>query len=154
MNKRVLVLCTGNSCRSQMAEALWQKLGEGKWEALSAGSHPAGYVHPLAVEVMQEIGIDISANTSKPVDELVNQSFDLVVTVCDSAKESCPLCPGAGQILHWPFEDPAAAKESDEEKIAVFRRVRDQIRARIAEYLTRARKNPVPAPQCETPSAR
>ena len=96
--KRVLILCTGNSCRSQMAEALWEKLGEGEWAAASAGSKPAGYVHPLAVRAMRELDIDISANESKSLSQFQNQPFDLVVTVCDNAKESCPVFSGAGDV--------------------------------------------------------
>ena len=91
--KRVLILCTGNSCRSQMAEALWNRLGERQWQANSAGSNPAGYVHPLAVQAMAEIGVDLSQNRSKHVDEFQDHSLDLVVTVCDNAKESCPVFP-------------------------------------------------------------
>lgn len=133
--KRVLILCTGNSCRSQMAEGLWRQLGAGQWESFSAGSNPAGYVHPMAIEVMQEIGIDLSAARSKHVDEFAGQGFDLVVTVCDSARETCPIFPGAKQTLHWPFDDPAHAEGSAEQKLAVFRDVRDQIRRQIAFFL-------------------
>lgn len=133
--KRVLILCTGNSCRSQMAEALWEKLGEGQWEAASAGSKPAGYVHSLAVRAMEELDMDISAYESKSLEPFRDQKFDLVVTVCDNAKESCPVFPGAAQTLHWPFADPADATGTDEEKMAVFRRVRDEIKTAIADYL-------------------
>ncbi len=133
--KRVLILCTGNSCRSQMAEALWAHLAEGEWEAASAGSKPAGYVHPLAVRAMGEWDIDISANESKSLSQFQNRPFDLVVTVCDNAKEACPVFSGARQTLHWPFDDPADAEGSDEEKLPVFRRVRDQIARRIREHL-------------------
>lgn len=135
--KRVLILCTGNSCRSQMAEALWNELGKGRWEAVSAGSNPAGYVHPLAIRAMDEAGIDVAEHRSKHLDEFRREPFDLVVTVCDSAREACPVFPGAKQILHWPFEDPAEATGTDEEKLPVFRSVRDQIQARIADYLRR-----------------
>lgn len=135
MNKRVLILCTGNSCRSQMAEAFWNDLGKGQWVAVSAGSNPAGYVHPLAIEVMKETGIDLSDSRSKHLDEFGQEPFDLVVTVCDNAKESCPVFPGANEMQHWPFEDPAHAIGTDEEKLAVFRKVRDQIRERIASHL-------------------
>src|SRR5688500_8164105 len=100
MKNRVLILCTGNSCRSQMAEALWENLGEGSWEAESAGSRPSGYVHPLAIQVMTELGIDISQYASKSLDQFRDQLFDLVVTVCDNAKEACPVFPGAKQTLH------------------------------------------------------
>lgn len=133
---RVLILCTGNSCRSQMAEALWEKLSEGAWEAESAGSKPSGYVHPLAIRAMQEEGIDIGSAKSKSLESFVDQSFDLVVTVCDNAQESCPTFPGAREMLHWPFDDPADATGDDDQKMAVFRRVRDQIRGRIQEYLS------------------
>ena len=136
MPKRVLILCTGNSCRSQMAEYLWNEIGEGQWEAQSAGSKPAGYVHPLAIEAMRECGSDLSDAQSKHVDQFVDQPMDLVVTVCDSAKETCPALPGATETLHWPFFDPADAEGSDEEKLAVFRKVRDQIGAQIKSYLS------------------
>lgn len=133
--KRVLIICTGNSCRSQMAEGLWRMVGEGQWESFSAGSQPAGYVHPLAIEAMREIGIDLSAARSKHVDEFAGQAFDLVVTVCDNARETCPIFPGAKQTLHWPFDDPAHARGTDEQQMVVFRRVRDEIKNRIRQYL-------------------
>lgn len=135
MKKRVLILCTGNSCRSQMAEALWEKLGDGKWESDSAGSKPSGYVHALAIRAMQELDIDISKNISKSLEQFQNQPFDLVVTVCDNAKESCPVFSGAKETLHWPFDDPADATGTEEEKMVVFSRVRDQIRERITKFL-------------------
>ena len=141
MSKRVLILCTGNSCRSQMAEGLWQTLGDGRWQAASAGSRPAGYVHPLAVLAMKERGIDISASRSKSVDEFAGQNFDIVVTVCDHAKEACPAFPGAQQALHWPFDDPAEAHGSDAEKMRVFQRVRNEIEDRIRAFL----RNELPA---------
>jgi len=118
-----------------MAEALWQEEGQGVWEAASAGSNPAGYVHPLAITAMGEIGIDISAGESKHADLFKNELFDVVVTVCDGARETCPVFPGAKQMLHWPFEDPANADGSDAEKLEVFRKVRDQIRDRIRQHL-------------------
>lgn len=118
-----------------MAEAIWQELGKGDWQASSAGSDPAGYVHPLAVRVLSEIGIDISTNVSKSVSQFEGEHFDLVVTVCDNAKSSCPVFPSATEVLHWPFEDPAHATGTDEKKLAVFRQVRDQIRQTIADYL-------------------
>lgn len=133
--RRVLILCTGNSCRSQMAEGLWKRLGAGRWEAVSAGSKPAGYVHPLAVQAMQECGVDLTRHVSKSVDAFRDSEFDLVVTVCDNAREACPVFPGAKQTLHWPFDDPAHASGSDDEKMLEFRRVRDQIRGRIEQYL-------------------
>ncbi|MFH1304542.1 MAG: arsenate reductase ArsC [Planctomycetota bacterium] len=133
--KRVLVLCTGNSCRSQMAEELWEVLGDGEWEAESAGSKPSGYVHPLAIEAMRELDIDLSENTSKHLDQFTDQDFDLVVTVCDNAKESCPVFTGATQTFHWPFDDPADATGTDDEKMKTFRRVRDEIKEKIESYL-------------------
>ncbi|WP_146428878.1 arsenate reductase ArsC [Blastopirellula retiformator] len=136
--KRVLVLCTGNSCRSQMAEALFESLSDGQWQADSAGSKPSGYVHPLAIRAMSELGVDISANESKHVDQFADQPFDLVVTVCDNAKEACPVFPGAKLTLHWPFDDPADATGDDEEKMVMFRRVRDEIKTKIAAYLPTA----------------
>jgi len=136
--KNVLILCTGNSCRSQMAEALWSMAGKGEWEAVSAGSKPSGYVHPLAIEAMKDLGVDISAYESKSASIFQDRPFDLVVTVCDNAKETCPVYPGAKQILHWPFEDPADAEGTDEEKLVVFRRIRDEIRNKIEGYLQQA----------------
>lgn len=136
MPKRVLILCTGNSCRSQMAEYLWNRVAQGHWQAESAGSNPAGYVHPMAIEAMQEIGEDLSEAESKHVDQFVDQPIDLAVTVCDSAKESCPALPHAKETLHWPFYDPAEATGSDQEKQSVFRQVRDQIREKIEAYLS------------------
>lgn len=132
-NKRVLILCTGNSCRSQMAEGLVNHLLEGKWEARSAGTRPAARVHPLAVEVMAELGIDISAGQPEPVDCYLDEPWDLVVTVCDSAKEFCPVFPRPAETIHIPFDDPADADGTDEEKMRVFRRVRDEIRDRLIE---------------------
>ena len=137
--QRVLFLCTGNSCRSQMAEALLREMaGEGV-ESLSAGSNPAGFVHPLAVAAMQEIGVDISDQQSKSIDEFLppqGEPPDLIISVCDNAAQDCPNFPGNVTRLHWPFDDPAHATGSDEEKTAEFRRVRDEIRAAItAKFL-------------------
>lgn len=135
MTKRVLILCTGNSCRSQMAEALWNEVGQGEWQAFSAGSNPAGYVHRLAVKAMDELGIDLSGHRSKHLNEFQGELFDLVVTVCDSAKDSCPFFSGAKEMLHWPFVDPAHAEGTDDEKLVVFKKVRNQIRQKIEKYL-------------------
>lgn len=133
--KRVLVLCTGNSCRSQMAEGLINHfLGE-TWEAQSAGTRPAGYVHPLAVQVMQELGVDISQQRSKSVDEVRHQTFDLVVTVCDDAAENCPVWLGRERVVHIGFPDPAKATGTEEERLAAFRHVRDAIRQRLLTFL-------------------
>lgn len=118
-----------------MAEGLWNHLGGGAWEAVSAGSRPSGYVHPLAVVAMQQRGLDISQGRSKSADEFAKQTFDLVVTVCDNARETCPVFPGAKESLHWPFDDPAEATGTDAEKLPVFERVRDEIEVRIREYL-------------------
>jgi arsenate reductase len=118
-----------------MAEGLWRALGGDVWECSSAGSNPADGVHPLAVAAMGEIGVDLRGARSKHVKEFAGQTFDLVVTVCDSARDSCPTLPGAARRLHWPFDDPAGAGGSDEEKLAVFRRVRDEIRRSIETYL-------------------
>jgi arsenate reductase len=133
--KRVLFLCTGNSCRSQMAEGLVNHfLGE-RWLAYSAGTQPAGYVHPLAVEVMAELDINISDGRSKPADEFREVDFDVIVTVCDDAAENCPIWLGAGRKMHLGFVDPAKATGSRERRLAVFRQVRDEIRQRVLEYL-------------------
>jgi len=133
--KRVLILCTGNSCRSQMAQVIWQDLGEGKWKAESAGSKPSGYVHPLALKAIQEIGLSTEDLTSKSTDSFMDQEIDLSVTVCDNAKEACPVLPGVAQTLHWPFEDPADATGSEDEQMEFFRKIRDEIREKIADYL-------------------
>ncbi len=135
--KNVLILCTGNSCRSQMAEALWNQLGAGQWQACSAGTRPAGYVHPLALKALAERGVSTEGLVSKAVQPFQNRSFDLVVTVCDSAQEDCPVFPAAA-CLHWPFYDPARAAGSEAEQLNVFRRVRDQIAWQISEFLTQS----------------
>lgn len=132
--KKVLFLCTGNSCRSQMAEALWNQLGSGRWKAASAGTRPTGYVHPQALEALAERGISTEGLASKSVETFRGEKFDLVVTVCDGAKEDCPVFP-ATRVLHWPFYDPARASGNVAEQRNVFRRVRDQIAARIKEFL-------------------
>lgn len=133
--KRVLVLCTGNSCRSQMAEGWINHLLAGVWEARSAGTAPAARVHPLAVRVMAEVEVDISAGKPEHVNDRLDQPWDLVVTVCDSAKETCPVFPGPVPKLHMSFFDPAAAEGTQEERLAVFRRVRDEIRDRLVPEL-------------------
>jgi arsenate reductase len=135
--KRVLFLCTGNSARSQMAEGLVNHfLGE-HWEAYSAGTHPAGYVHPLAMEAMLESGINISGQRSKSADEFKDDRFDLVITVCDDAAENCPIWLRGGRVVHIGFPDPARANGSHAEQLEVFRRVRDAIRERVVAYLER-----------------
>lgn len=132
--KRVLILCTGNSCRSQLAEALVNHdLGD-IWRADSAGTAPAGYVHPLALRVLDEIGIN-HRGTSKHVDEFRGRDFDAVITVCDDAAENCPVWLGKGMRTHIGFPDPAKASGSEEEVLAVFRAVRDDIRSRVLGFL-------------------
>ena len=131
--QRVLFLCTGNSCRSQIAEGLLKHLGGDRFEVYSAGSEPAGYVHPLAIQVMQEIGIDISNHTSKHLNQFLEQPFDYVITVCDQANEVCPFMPGDYKRLHRGFFDPAKVKGTDQEKLTAFRRVRDEIAAWLVE---------------------
>lgn len=131
---RVLFLCTGNSCRSQMAEGWLRHLAGDRFEAASAGTHPVG-LNPGAVEAMRERGVDISAHRSKSVAELAGEEFDYVITVCDRAKESCPVLPGAARTLRWSFDDPAEALGSPEERRAAFRRVRDEIAARVADFI-------------------
>jgi arsenate reductase (thioredoxin) len=132
--KRILILCTGNSARSQMAEGLFRHEGGDRYEVFSAGTHPS-LVRPEAIAVLAEIGIDISGHRSKSVDEFVSQPLDLVITVCDNANETCPVFPGRTQRLHWPFEDPAHLEGSEEARKAAFRKVRDQIRLRIRAFL-------------------
>jgi arsenate reductase len=131
---RVLFLCTGNSCRSQIAEALARTMSKGRVDALSAGVRPQG-LHPLAVQVMAEGGVDISGQTSKSVEQFVGHQLDFVITVCDRAKEACPSWPDVREQLHWSIDDPAAATGSDEERMKVFRRVRDEIRQRMGLFL-------------------
>jgi len=132
--KRVLFICTGNSARSQMAEALLRNLGKGNYEVASAGTKPSR-VNPFAIKALAEKDIDISHHTSDHVDNYMGQEFDFVITVCDNAKETCPYFPTNKTRLHWSFEDPAAAAGSDEEILAEFRRIRDQIEAQIKTFL-------------------
>lgn len=130
---RVLFLCTGNSCRSQMAEGFLRHFYGDKYEAHSAGVKPS-VVNPYAIKVMAEKGVDISNQRSKSVDEYKGQSFDKVITVCDNAKESCPVFPGKVEHIHWSFIDPAEATGTEDEKLKVFRDVRDQIHCKIDEH--------------------
>ncbi len=131
--KRVLILCTGNSARSQMAEGLLRHDGGEKFEVESAGVEPS-HVRPQAVEAMREIGIDISGHRSKSVEEFAWQEFDYVITVCDNAKEHCPVFPGKTRRIHWSFDDPATAEGDEAERLSVFRRVRYEIRGRLREF--------------------
>ena len=133
-HKSVLFLCTGNSCRSQIAEAIINaRLGD-QWRAFSAGTQPSGYVHPLALKALEEIGI-LHMGASKNVSEYVEMNFDLVITVCDDAAESCPAWLGKGEIVHLGFVDPAKATGTEAEQFKIFRKVRDQIEELILGYL-------------------
>lgn len=134
--KRVLILCTGNSARSQMAEGLLRQMAGDRFAVASAGVAPS-HVRREAIDAMSEIGIDISAHRSKSVDEFSGQEFDYVITVCDNANEQCPVFPGKTQRIHWSFEDPAAAEGDMSERLNVFRRVRDEIAARLREFTAR-----------------
>ena len=131
--KRVLILCTGNSARSQMAEGLLRQDAGERFEVESAGTR-ATFVRPEAIAAMRELGIDISGHRSKNVDEFESQQFDYVITVCDNARETCPVFFGGAQKLHRDFEDPAAFSGSEEERLAVFRRVRDQLRTYLRDF--------------------
>ncbi len=133
--KRVLVLCTGNSARSQMGEGLFRSEGGEGFDIFSAGTKPS-QVRPEAITVMREIGIDISGHRSKSVDEFAGESFDYIVTVCDNARDNCPVFPGGGSRLHWSFEDPAAVQGSETERLDAFRRIRDQIHERVKEFFS------------------
>ena len=131
--KRVLILCTGNSARSQMAEGLLRQMGGGRFEVESAGTHP-GQVRPEAIAAMREVGMDISGHRSKSAEEFVGQDFDYIITVCDNARETCPFFPGKAERIHRSFEDPPAAGAADPDTtMAVFRRVRDEIGAWMRE---------------------
>ena len=130
----ILILCTGNSCRSHLAEGILRAAVGESAEVASAGSDPAGYVHPMAVEVMKEIEIDISAHTSKHLDEFLQREVHTVITVCGNADQACPIFPGQAEKHYWPFDDPAKATGSEEEIRAMFRRVRDEIRAKFEAY--------------------
>ncbi len=127
---RVLILCTGNSARSQMAEGLLRHISGNRWEVFSAGTKPS-HVRPEAIEVMKEIGIDLSGHRSKSVDEFAGQDFDIVLTVCDNARESCPFFPSRTRRIHWSIEDPAAVQGSEEVRRAAFRRIRDELGVRL-----------------------
>jgi arsenate reductase (thioredoxin) len=137
MKQRVLFLCTGNSARSQMAEGLLRHLAGHRFDVASAGTHPAG-LNPLAVQAMQELGADLSSHRSKNMSEFTNQTFEYVVTVCDRAKDACPRWPHAATLLHWSFEDPAAAGGTEAERLHAFRTIRDQIRLRIDAFISGA----------------
>ena len=140
MKPAVLIVCTGNSCRSQMAEGILRAAAGDSLEVYSAGSKPAGYVHPLAVQALAEIGLDISRHRSKSVDEFVDQGIQTVIAVCGQADTACPMYPGEVERLHWPFEDPALATGTKEEQMQVFRKVRDEIKVKFQSYATERRR--------------
>jgi len=132
--RRALVLCTHNSARSQMAEGFLRALGGARFEVESAGTE-ASRVHPLAIRVMGEVGIDLRGHTSKTLDRFLGEKWDYVITVCDKANESCPLFPGAAERLHWSFDDPSALTGTEDDRLVGFRRVRDEIHARLRQWL-------------------
>jgi arsenate reductase len=133
--QRVLFLCTGNSCRSQMAEGFLREVGGDAFEVASAGVNPTR-INPLAVRVMAEAAVDISAQYSKSVDEMTAGQFDYVITVCDRAREACPIFSRAARSLHWSFEDPAEATGAEDDRLIVFRRVRDEISERVRAFVS------------------
>jgi arsenate reductase len=139
----VLILCTGNSCRSHVAEGILRQVAGDLIDVQSAGSRPAGYVHPKVIEVMREIGIDISSHTSKHMNEFLDRQVDTVITVCGKADQACPIFPGQVNRYHWDFEDPAHAKGSDDEIYAEFRRVRDQIKLVFEAYAAGLRESAI-----------
>ncbi|MGH7254736.1 MAG: arsenate reductase ArsC, partial [Nitrospirales bacterium] len=141
MKRRVLFLCTGNSCRSQMAEGVLRHLAGDRIEVASAGTHPVG-LNSGAVEAMKEIGIEIARHRSKSIQEFQGQPFDYVITVCDRTKESCPVFPGATTVLSWSIDDPARTEDSAEDRRRVFRRVRDEIAERIRQFLQETEQKP------------
>jgi arsenate reductase len=134
MKKTVLILCTGNSCRSHLAEGILRHRAGDLFDVHSAGSKPTGYVHPKAIQVMQEIGIDISTHASKHLNEFIQRKIDTAITVCGHADQACPAFPGQINRYHWGFDDPAKAVGDDEAILAVFRRVRDEIRLVFEAY--------------------
>ena len=134
--KKILFLCTGNSCRSQMGEGFMRHMAGNKFEVFSAGVEPT-QVNPYAIKVMAEAGIDISSHQSKSVDEFLEQEFDYVITVCNHAKQICPVFPGQYERIHWDIEDPADAKGSEQEKLAFFRKIRDEIKEKCLEFLNK-----------------
>jgi arsenate reductase len=147
MNKpTVLILCTGNSCRSHLAEGILRHAAGDLFDVQSAGSKPAGYVHPKAIEVMKEIGIDISGHTSKHMNEFLDRKVDTVISVCGNADQACPMFPGQVNRYHWGFDDPAHATGTEEEILHVFRRVRDQIKLVFEAYAAGYREGKCGAP--------
>ena len=145
MKPTILILCTGNSCRSHLAEGILRAAAGDSLDVQSAGSKPAGYVHPLAIQVMKEIGIDISAHRSKHMDDFLQHPVETVITVCGNADQVCPRFPGQLNRHHWGFDDPAHATGTDAEKLAVFRRVRDEIKMVFEAYAAGRRDQAKPA---------
>ncbi len=137
MKERILILCTGNSARSQIAEGLLRDLDGTHFDVFSAGSKPS-VVNPLAIQVMRERGIDISSQRSKHLGEFIKEPFEYVITVCDNAAETCPVFPGRAQRIHWSFPDPAAVVGSDDQRLNAFRQTRDAIEARLKMWLAEA----------------
>ncbi len=153
MNKpTILILCTGNSCRSHLAEGILRRALGDLCNVASAGSKPAGYVHPLGIKAMAEIGIDISGHHSKHLSEFLNQDIETVITVCGNADQACPMFPGQLNRHHWGFDDPAHATGTEEEQMQVFRRVRDEIREVFESYAS-GRKNQAALAAAVTPLA-
>jgi arsenate reductase len=140
MKPKVLILCTGNSCRSHLAEGILRAAAGDFLEVHSAGSKPSGFVHPLAIQAMAEVGIDISAHRSKSMNEFLDQRIETVITVCGHADQACPIYPGQVERLHWPFDDPAHATGTEEERMKMFRRVRDEIRAKFEAWAAERRR--------------
>ncbi len=140
--RRVLILCTGNSARSQMAEGLLRQMAGNVYEVASAGVSPSR-VRPEAIEAMREINIDISHHRSKSVDEFTSQNIDYVITVCDNAREHCPIFPSEAKQIHWSFDDPAAAEGDEAARLAVFRRVRDEISERLKAFVMETNQSPL-----------
>lgn len=133
--RRALIICTGNCCRSQMAEGLLRELAGAQWEVCSAGSLPAGFIHQYAIAAMAEVGIDISSHESKSIGVYLDQTFDYVITVCDDAKDACPTFPSAGKTFHWPLEDPASKWDDEAAGMEVARRVRDDLKGKFTQLL-------------------
>jgi arsenate reductase len=140
MKPLLLILCTGNSCRSHLAEGVLRRALGDEWEVASAGSKPAGYVHPLAIRAMAELGVDISGHHSKHLDEFLTRNVETVITVCGNADQACPMFPGQVNRHHWGFDDPAHAPGTEEEQMQVFRRVREEI-SRVFEAYAAGRRD-------------
>jgi arsenate reductase len=147
---RVLFVCTHNSARSQMAEGFLREYGGGRFRAFSAGTE-ASSLRPEAIRAMAEVGIDISGHESKAVDRYLGDPFDWVITVCDQAREACPIFPGAEQTAHWNFDDPSTAQGDEDERMAAFRRVRDEIARRVRTFAAAAGRGDVPEPAPTVP---